>query len=51
MIHAVELHSCSMIFLPSFMKFSAGVEAILRFFFNNLNVGNTDGKELRSAPF
>jgi hypothetical protein len=38
-----------MIFLPSFVKTGAGLQAILRFCFSNLNgfnIGITDGKEL-----
>jgi hypothetical protein len=38
-----------MIFLPSFVKIGTGVQAILRFFLNNLNGCNvdiTDGKKL-----
>jgi hypothetical protein len=38
--------SCGMIYMPSFMNMSEGVQAILRFFLNNLrgyNIGITDG--------
>jgi hypothetical protein len=49
MMYAVEMPSCGMIFLQSFMKISAGFQAILWFCFNNLNnckAGITDGEEL-----
>jgi hypothetical protein len=48
MMYAVEMPSCAMKFLPSFMKIGTGVQAILRFCINNLNdcnVGITDRKE------
>jgi hypothetical protein len=31
MIHAVEMASCGMVYLPSVMKIATGVHAILRF--------------------
>jgi hypothetical protein len=49
MTYAVEIPSQGMIFLPSFMKIDAGVQAILRFCLRNLrgcNVGITDGRDL-----
>jgi hypothetical protein len=49
-VYSVEMLSCGMIFLPSFMKIiGTGVEAILRFSLSNLNdcnVGTTDGNEM-----
>jgi hypothetical protein len=48
-IYAFEMTSCGMIPLPSFMKISRDVQAILRFGFSNLNgcnVGITNGNEL-----
>jgi uncharacterized protein YraI len=52
-MYAVEMASCGMISLPSFMKIAAGVQAILRFCLRNLRVCNvriTDGRELGNAP-
>jgi hypothetical protein len=59
MLYAVEMTpddmvftyqvSHGMIFIQSFMKICAGVQAILRFCFRNLrgcNVGITDGRDL-----
>jgi hypothetical protein len=49
MTFAVEMASCGIIYLPSFMKLGASVHAILRFGFRNLtscNVGITDGRNL-----
>jgi hypothetical protein len=48
-MYAAEMPSRGRIFLPSFMKIGAGLQAILRFCFSNLNgcnVGITDGAEL-----
>jgi hypothetical protein len=48
MKYAVEMASCGMIYLPSFMKIGTGVQTILRFFLRNsrgCNVGITDGKD------
>jgi hypothetical protein len=42
-----------MIYIPSFMKISTGVQAILRFSHRNLrgcNVGITDGRDLLITP-
>jgi hypothetical protein len=36
-MYTVEMASCGVIYLPSFMKTGTGVEAILRFCLNNLN--------------
>jgi hypothetical protein len=47
--YTAEMASDGMIYLPSFMKSGAGVQAILRFCLSNLNVCNvciSDGKEL-----
>jgi hypothetical protein len=47
MIYAIEMASCVMIYLPSFMKIGKGIHVILRFCLNNFrgfNVGITDGK-------
>jgi hypothetical protein len=35
-IYAVEMDSCGMIYLSSFMKFGIGVQAILKFHLRNL---------------
>jgi hypothetical protein len=46
---AVEIASCGMIYIPSFMKIGKGIQAILRFCLRNLigcNVGITDGRDL-----
>jgi hypothetical protein len=48
-MHVFEISSCDMIFLLSFMKTGAGIQADLRFClmnFNDCNVGMTNGKEL-----
>jgi hypothetical protein len=50
MMYAIEMPSCGMIFLPSFMKIGTGIQVILRFLLSNLNgytVGVTHG---RAAP-
>jgi hypothetical protein len=47
MKYAVEMASCGMINIPSFMKTSTGVQAILRFcfrIFRGCSVDITDGK-------
>jgi hypothetical protein len=54
-MYTVEMASCGMIllYIPSFMTITTGVQALLRFYFRNLrgcNVGITDGRDLRSAP-
>jgi hypothetical protein len=46
---AVEMASCGMIYIPSFMKIGTDVQAILRFSLTNLrgcNVDITDGTDL-----
>jgi hypothetical protein len=53
MMYAVEMASCGMIYLPSFMKTATGIQAVLRFCLRNLkgsNAGIIDGRDLRSAP-
>jgi uncharacterized protein YraI len=53
MMYAIERASCGMMYVPSFMKIAAGVQAILRFCVRNLkgcNVSITNGRDLRSAP-
>jgi hypothetical protein len=50
---AIEMASCGMLFLPSFMKSDTGFQAILRFHLRNLRgyiVGITEEKKLCSAP-
>jgi hypothetical protein len=45
MEHGIEIVSCGMIHIPSFMNIDAGVQAILKFSLRNLrgcNVGITD---------
>jgi hypothetical protein len=47
--YAVEMASCGMINIPSFMKTGTGVQAILRFCLRNLrgcNVRVTDERDL-----
>jgi hypothetical protein len=51
MIYAVEMSSCGIIFLLSFVKIYKGLQAILRFYLSNLNgcnVGITSGSHLWS---
>jgi hypothetical protein len=46
MKYAVEVYSCGVIYVPSFMKSSICVQVIFRFWLSNLgecNVGITDG--------
>jgi hypothetical protein len=48
-MYAVEIASCSMIYLPSVMKVVKGVQGILRYCLRNLrgcDVGNTDRRDL-----
>jgi hypothetical protein len=48
-IYVVELATYGKIYLPSFMKVSRGVQAILRFRFSNFkdfNIGITDERDL-----
>jgi uncharacterized protein YraI len=47
--YAIEIPSCDMMHLPSFMKIGIGVQATLRCCLRNLNgcnVSTTDGEEL-----
>jgi hypothetical protein len=49
MMYSVQITSCGMICLPSFMKIGTGIQAILRFRLSNLNGCNdgiTDGRDL-----
>jgi hypothetical protein len=49
MKYTIEMGSCVMIYIPSFMKIGTGVQGILRFCLRNsrcFNVGITDGKDL-----
>jgi hypothetical protein len=51
MIYTVEMASCGVIYLPSFMKIGTGIQAILRFCLSNLNacnVGITNRRNLCS---
>jgi hypothetical protein len=53
MKYAIEMASCSMIYIPCFMKIGIGIQAILRFYLSNLRGCNdciTDRKDLRSKP-
>jgi uncharacterized protein YraI len=46
-MYTVQMASCGMTNLPSFMKIGTGIQAILRFCLSNLkgcNVGITDGR-------
>jgi hypothetical protein len=54
MKYAVEIASCGMIYLMSFIKIGTGVQAILRFGLRNLrgcNVGITDGRDFLITSF
>jgi hypothetical protein len=42
MIYFFQMASCGMIYIPSFMKISEGVERILRFCFSSLKGCNVD---------
>jgi hypothetical protein len=49
MKYPVQMVSCGMIYIPSFIKVGTSVQAILRFCLRNLrgcNVGITDGRYL-----
>jgi hypothetical protein len=53
MMYHVQMASCGLIFLPSFMKIGKCFRAIIRFGLSNMNdcnVGIIEGKKLRSAP-
>jgi hypothetical protein len=46
---AIEMASGGMIYIPHFMNIGRGVQAILRFYFNNArgcSVGISDGRDL-----
>jgi uncharacterized protein YraI len=48
MKYAVEISSCGMIYVPTIMKISAGVQTTLRFCLRNLrccNIGINDGRD------
>jgi hypothetical protein len=48
-MYTVEMASCGMIYLPSFVKIGTGVQAILRSCLRNLrgcDVGITDGRDV-----
>jgi hypothetical protein len=48
-MYAVQMASCCILQLPSFMKIGTAVQAILRFCLSNLNgcnVGVPDGRDL-----
>jgi hypothetical protein len=52
-MYAVEMASCDMIYLLSFVKICTGVKAILRFCLRNLrgcDVGITDVKDSLNYP-
>jgi hypothetical protein len=48
MMHVIEIPSCGMIYIPSFVKIGTGVQYILRFCLINLrcNAGIIDGRDL-----
>jgi hypothetical protein len=53
MKYAVEIVSCGMVHILSFMKICTGVQAILRVCLRNLrgcNVGITDGRDFFITP-
>jgi hypothetical protein len=53
MIYAVEMPSCGMIYVLSFMKIGTGVQAILKFCLGNLkscSVVIIGGRNLRNMP-
>jgi hypothetical protein len=53
MTYAVEMASCGIICLPSFLKFGTGVQAMLRFCLRNLAgciVGIIDGRSVWRTP-
>jgi hypothetical protein len=48
MMYAIQMASCGMIYLRSFVKIGTGVQSILRFCLRNLtgcNIGITDGRD------
>jgi hypothetical protein len=49
MTYAIEMASCGMMYIPSFMRNGAGVQSVFRFWPSNLNGGNisvTDARDL-----
>jgi hypothetical protein len=49
MKYAVEMDSCGVTYIPSFMKTGKGIQAILTFYLRNFRgckVGIIDGREL-----
>jgi hypothetical protein len=49
MKYVVEMASCGMIYIPSFMKIGTGAQAILRVCLRNLrscDIGITDGRDV-----
>jgi hypothetical protein len=53
MIYVVDMASCGMIYIPSFIKISTVFRAILRLYLRNMrrcNVGITEGRYLRITP-
>jgi hypothetical protein len=49
MVYAVEMASCDMICIPSFVKIGTGVQAVIRLCLSNLNfynVGIIDATDL-----
>jgi hypothetical protein len=53
MVHAFEIDSYDMMYKPSYMKTSGGVQTIAKFCLRNLkgcNVGITDGRDLLIMP-
>jgi hypothetical protein len=52
MKYTFDMASCGIIYIPSFMKIDAGIQAILRFFLRNLrgcNIGITDVRDMNYA--
>jgi hypothetical protein len=48
-MYTIEMASCGLINLPTFIKIVTGVQEILRFWLRNVrgcNVGITDGRDL-----
>jgi hypothetical protein len=48
-MHAIEMASCGVMYLTSFVKIGTGVQGVLRFCFRNMkacNDGITDGQDL-----
>jgi hypothetical protein len=47
MVYANEKVSCGMIYSPSFIEIGIGIHTILRFCLRNMDVGISDGRDLR----